>query len=71
MKELEEESRGAPLLQAFGGGHRGDSETKSRKKEFPSSYRPVPATFAVRVRGADDLSELCGRGEQEPARGGW
>lgn len=51
------------------GSRRGNSETGSCKR-VPISHRSVPAALAAGVRGADDLSELCGRGAQVPARSG-
>ena len=48
-KALEEGSRGA-LLQAFWGGHRGGSETGSRKKVSPALIGPsLQLEFAVQM----------------------
>lgn len=46
----------------------GEVVKEGHARRFPSSYQPVPATLAAGVRGADDLSELRGRGAHVPAR---
>lgn len=46
----------------------GEVVKQGHARSFPSSYQPVPATLAAGVRGADDLSELRGRGAHVPAR---
>ena len=46
----------------------GEVVKQGHARRFPSSYQPVPATLAAGVRGADDLSELRGRGAHVPAR---
>lgn len=68
-KALEEGSRGA-FPQVFGVVTRGGSEIGPQARGVPSFHRPVPAALAAGVRGADDLSELRGRGAHVPARGG-
>lgn len=66
-KALQEGSRGA-FPQAFG-VVLGEVVKQDHARGVPSSHPRVPAALAAGVRRADDLSELCGRGAQVPARG--
>lgn len=62
-------SGGVTFPQAFGVVV-GEVVKQGHVRGVPISHGSVPAALAAGVRSADDLSELCGRGAQVPARSG-